>query len=69
MKRKQNHYTEVFQEIFEAPFFHDNHTVKQLPLKPKSAGTKGLIKLFLDTHQHTNFIKDYRKGWKLFQIF
>ena len=54
----------IFQEKFEAPFFHDDQLKKRLPFKPKSAGVKGAVKLILDTHQHTNFVKDYRKGSK-----
>ena len=64
MKKKKTHYANAFQEVFEAPFFQDDLLGKRLPFKPKSAGIKGGIKLILDTHEHTNFVKDYRKGEK-----
>ena len=46
--------TKEFDDVFAAPFYRD--WFKE-PIKSTSG-----LKLFLDSHKFTNYVKDYRKG-------
>jgi len=60
---KRSAYTDLFEEVFSAPY---HSLMKEEEIHPLGAGSVGGIKLILDAHTMTNRIDDYKKGFSSF---